>query len=114
MDRNTRILQYINKSGRGLEIGPSHNPIAAKRDGFDVDIIDHLSRAQLVDKYTGHGVDTDSIEEVDYIWQGERFAELTGKRDHYDWIISSHSIEHTFPFWSKKFVLLNLLPGDVR
>ena len=32
----------------------------------------------LVEKYTGHpGVDTDKIEEVDFVWQGESYAELT-------------------------------------
>jgi SAM-dependent methyltransferase len=37
----------------------------------------------------------DNIEEVDYIWNGESYAELTGKRNHYDYVIASHVIEHT-------------------
>ncbi|MBT8115107.1 MAG: class I SAM-dependent methyltransferase [Arenicella sp.] len=94
MDRNTHILQNIDKSGRGLEIGPSHSPITARREGYNVEIIDHLTREQLVEKYTGHGVNVENIEDVDYVWQGESFAELTGNSNHYDWIISSHSIEH--------------------
>lgn len=98
MDRKEHILKHIEKSGFGLEIGPSHNPIAAKKDGYNVDVVDHLSRAQLMDKYADHGVDLDKIEEVDYIWNGQSFAELTGKRGHYDWIISSHSIEHSPDF----------------
>ena len=34
------------------------------------------------------------IEEVDFIWQGESYLELTGKPKYYDWIIASHVIEH--------------------
>lgn len=95
MDRKDRILKLVSKSGKGLEIGPSHSPIAPKKEGYNVEVIDHLSKEQLVERYTGHGVDLSVIEDVDYIWSGQSYTELTNKRDHYDWIISSHNIEHT-------------------
>lgn len=95
MNRKEKILKHIDASGRGLEIGPSHNPVAPKREGYDVQSIDHLSREGLVRKYEEESVDTSGIEEVDYIWRGEPYAELTGKRNYYDWIIASHLIEHT-------------------
>jgi hypothetical protein len=95
MDRKEAVLCSIDRDGIGLEIGPSHAPIAAKKDGFKVEIIDHANAEDLIDKYTGHGVDINSIEKVDHIWQGESYAELTGKRSYYDWIIASHVIEHT-------------------
>ncbi len=95
MGRKEKILQYIDKSGLGLEIGPSHRPIAPKKDGYRVQILDHMSREQLMAKYKEHGVDIDSIEEVDFIWQGERYLELTGSAKQYEWIIASHVIEHT-------------------
>lgn len=93
--RREKILIHIDTQGQGLEIGPSHNPVAPKKDGFNVHIIDHLSREQLIEKYTGHGVRLENIEEVDFIWSGEPYAELTGKSRFYDWIIASHIIEHT-------------------
>ncbi|HEY5972494.1 MAG TPA: methyltransferase domain-containing protein [Pseudoxanthomonas sp.] len=80
--------------GRGLEIGPSHSPIAPKREGFRVDVIDHCDREGLVEKYRDHGVDTGAIEEVDFVWNGTSYAELTGRSRYYDWIIASHVIEH--------------------
>ena len=95
MNRKNTILQHIRRDGRGVEIGPSHNPVAPKKDGFHVDIIDHLSRAELVEKYQDHGVNLDSIEEVDFVWSGESYADLTAKNKHYDWILASHIIEHT-------------------
>lgn len=95
MSRETIILQHIDKNGHGIEIGPSHNPIAPKKKGYRVHIIDHMNREGLVAKYQGHGVDLTMIEEVDFVWHGENYSELTGRRKYYDWIIASHVIEHT-------------------
>ena len=49
----------------------------------------------MLKKYDGHPVAHDSIEEVDYVWCGQSYLELTGKPKHYDWIIASNLIEHT-------------------
>ena len=95
MDRRQIILQHLDLSKPGLEIGPSFNPVAPKKMGYPVDIIDHLDRDGLIKKYENHGVQLDSIEEVDFVWHGERYVELTGKPNHYAWIIASHVIEHT-------------------
>lgn len=90
-----KVLRHLNRKGLGLEIGPCHNPVAPKKDGYRVEIIDHLSREQLLNKYKEHPINFDNIEEVDFIWHGESYAELTGRKKHYDWIIASHLIEHT-------------------
>lgn len=95
MKRKNKILKHINKKGQGIEIGPSHNPIAPKKDGYSVHIIDHATRAELINKYKGHSVNLKKIEEVDFVWQGQPYSELTGKSKYYDWIIASHVIEHT-------------------
>lgn len=89
------ILRYINKEGQGLEIGPSHNPVAPKKEGFNVHIIDHMSREQLIDKYKDCHAVVGNIEEVDFIWEGESYSNLVGKEKYYDWIIASQLIEHT-------------------
>jgi predicted SAM-dependent methyltransferase len=95
MNRKEKLLYQVRKSGLGIEIGPSYSPIAAKRDGYRVHIIDHMNREQLVEKYRVHRVAVENIEEVDFVWNGEPYAELTGKTSFYDWIIASHLIEHT-------------------
>lgn len=94
MNRTEKVLKHIKKNGYGVEIGPSHNPIAPKRDGYKTHIIDHLSREGLQQKYKDHGVNLDSIEEVDFVWANESYTDLTGKQKYYDWIIASHVIEH--------------------
>lgn len=93
--RKDKILKHVNKSGFGIEIGPSHNPITPKASGYNVHIIDYMPKASLLEKYKNHHIDLSAIEEVDYVWQGESYTELTGKRKYYDWMIASHVIEHT-------------------
>lgn len=92
--REEKVFHLLDKTGLGLEIYPSHNPIAPKKKGFNVHILDHASAAELRDKYQGHGVNLDNIEEVDFVWHGETFQELIGKTSCYNWIIASHVIEH--------------------
>ena len=77
--REEKVFHLLDKKGAGLEIGPSHNPIAPKAKGFNVHILDHASAAELRNKYQGHGVNLDNIEEVDFVWHGEPFSELIGK-----------------------------------
>ena len=97
MNRKKKMLSCINKKGVGLEIGPCHSPVAPKRKGYKVEIIDHASRSDLIEKYKDHFSPEaiEKIEEVDYVWSGQSYAELTGKKKYYDWIIASHVIEHT-------------------
>lgn len=94
MDRKGKALYALDKRGPGLEIGPSHNPIAPKREGFRVDILDHASADELRGKYRCHGVDISQIEDVDFVWSGQSYADLIGKSACYEWIIASHVIEH--------------------
>lgn len=95
MNRKEKVLRHINQNGHGIEIGASHNPIAPKKEGYKVHIIDHMSREQLITKYKDHHVNIENIEEVDFVWRGENYSELIGKSKYYDWIIASHIIEHT-------------------
>lgn len=92
--REEKVFHLLNPKGFGLEIGPSHNPIAPKKKGFNVHILDHASATELRNKYQGHNVNLDNIEEVDFVWRGEPLQELIGKTGCYDWVIASHVIEH--------------------
>lgn len=94
MKRKEIITSLIDRQGLGLEIGPSHNPVAPKAAGYNVRVVDHLSQSDLRTKYENHGVNIDNIESVDFIWRGEPLEQLLGTEDRYDWIIASHVIEH--------------------
>lgn len=93
--RQRFVTRYAPRDGPGLEIGPSHSPLAPKSAGFRVDILDHASAPDLRAKYRNAGVNTDHIEEVDFVWRGKPLPETVGRRDWYDWVIASHVIEHT-------------------
>jgi SAM-dependent methyltransferase len=92
-DLRRQIVQRIGKGQRGIEFGPSFNPIAPKSAGYQVTTVDHLSREGLIEKYRGHQVDPGRIEEVDVIWDG------TGSLPDvpagaFEYVIASHVIEH--------------------
>ena len=91
--REEILLAGIDKHAAGLEIGPSHRPVAAKRDGYNVAILDHLDAPALRAKYAEHGVNIAAIEEVDYVWSGQPLEQLVEGRL-FSWIIASHVIEH--------------------
>ncbi|MCF7992123.1 MAG: class I SAM-dependent methyltransferase, partial [Thiohalocapsa sp.] len=92
--RRDKLLCGLKLDGLGLEIGPSHAPVAPKREGFNVHVVDHLPAEELRRKYVGHDVDLDAIEAVDFIWRGEPLDATVGAVERYDWIIASHVIEH--------------------
>lgn len=95
MDRIAKLTNHIDKSGWGIELGPGPNGVAPKRDGYNVHIIDYMSQSDLVKKFGIHDIDVNQIEEVDFVWNGESYAELTQKPKGYDWVVASHVIEHT-------------------
>jgi predicted SAM-dependent methyltransferase len=97
-NRKEIVLRHVDRQGQGIEIGPCHNPIAPKREGFRVHIIDHMSRPQLLEKYKHDHLAVENIEEVDFVWGGQPYAELVGRTGCYDWIIASHVIEHSPDF----------------
>lgn len=95
-NRKDLLFSLFDATGLGLEIGPSFNPLVPKAEGYKVEILDHLSAANLREKYkNAPNVDLSKIEEVDYVSDGGSILNLIGKPQHYDYIIASHVIEHT-------------------
>lgn len=94
MERFDIIRSLAPLVGKGLEIGPSHSPLAAKKDGYDVEILDYLDADALRAKYAAAGADVSRIEAVDYVADGRPLADVIGAEGRYDWIIASHVIEH--------------------
>ena len=101
MNRSETLLGGLSKSSRLIEIGPSYNPLAAKRDGWNVFTVDHDDRDGLVAKYAANPTaDTSRIEDVDCVWGGVEGGSLldvvpTAMHGSFDAFIASHVIEHT-------------------
>ena len=106
LDRVKFIQDCIPKDGIGIEIGPLHNPICAKRDGWRTLVLDAFSREQLKSLYESHeNVDISSIEEVDLLYKNSLLETIEAHADDFDYgvggvsqsfdyIVSSHNFEH--------------------
>ena len=64
MTREEVILAHIKRDG--LEIGAGCSPIAPKKQGFQVHVLDHCDKKALIEKYRPHGIAVENIEEVDF------------------------------------------------
>ena len=93
--RRQCVLAGLTLDSSVLEIGPAHNAILPKRDGYRTKTVDYLDRDGLVERYRDFSqYDPDDIEEVDYVLPpGAAMAEVIGER--FDLIVASHVIEHT-------------------
>ena len=80
MTREEIILSHIKRDGLGLEIGAGCAPIAPKKHGFRVHVLDHCDKNALIEKYRPHGINVENIEEVDFVWDGRPYVELIGRR----------------------------------
>ena len=78
-----------------LEIGPAHNAILPKREGYKTRTVDYLDRAGLIERYKDFSqYDPDDIEDVDYVLApGAAMADVITER--FDLVVASHVIEHT-------------------
>jgi hypothetical protein len=98
MDRVQKALHSVDLRGRGLEVGPSYNPLVTKAGGARIETVDHASQAELVTKYRALNVPQESldrIEPVDHLWHGGSLLDVIPERGVYDYILASHFIEHT-------------------
>jgi hypothetical protein len=93
-DRRSVLLSLFDPAGHGLEIGASFNPLLPKREGYDVEVLDHASTQDLVRKYRDAGVDVSRIETVDHVCSGGSMLEAIGRKGCFDFIVASHVIEH--------------------
>jgi SAM-dependent methyltransferase len=93
--RREFVFRSASREGTILEIGPAHNAILPKRDGFRTKIVDYLDRDGLVEKYREFKqYDPDSIEEVDYVIAvGTSIPDAVDER--FDLVLASHVLEHT-------------------
>ncbi|GAA4695642.1 methyltransferase domain-containing protein [Nocardioides nanhaiensis] len=86
-------------SGRGLEIGPLHNPSVRHEHGA-IEYLDVFSREQLLRNYAGHAnVDPAAIPEVDHVLMADdgrvrSIPETLDGIEPFDWVMASHVIEH--------------------
>ncbi|MEJ7832850.1 MAG: methyltransferase domain-containing protein [Nocardioides sp.] len=112
--RRECVLSAVAADASILEIGPAHNAILPKREGYRTRTVDYLDRDGLVERYKDFkNYSPDDIEEVDYVLApGAPLADVIP--DRFDLVLASHVIEHTtsmIDFLNESARLLN--PGGV-
>src|SRR5207248_10442242 len=90
MTREEIILSHIKRDGLGLEIGAGCAPVAPKKQGFRVHVLDYCDKTALIEKYRRHEGNIENIAEVDCVWDRRSYTELIARRHIYDCIIGSH------------------------
>ena len=106
MDRNEILRLGLSKDKVGLEVGPLHNSICPKRDGWRVLTIDVCPTDELKSKFHKNpNIDASLIEDVDILYSeslskslinyGLRFNQSFAEAANcVEYIISSHYFEH--------------------
>lgn len=112
--RRSCVFASAPRDGSVLEIGPAHNAILPKREGFNTRTVDYLDREGLIERYRElTQYSPDDIEEVDYVLPpGAAMADVID--DRFDLVVASHVLEHTtsmVDFINESARLLN--PGGV-
>lgn len=94
-NRRNFVFASGKRDGLILEIGPAHNAILPKREGFRTKTVDYLDREGLVEKYRDFSqYSADDIEDVDYVLPpGAPMADIIPES--FDIVLASHVIEHT-------------------
>jgi hypothetical protein len=113
MNRRDKILRHVAVSAKVLEVGPSFNPVVRKADGWTCYSVDHMTAAELRQKYRGHNVDLGRIEEVDFVWSRGPLESAIPSEHHgtFDVCIASHVVEH-LPNLVEFFRALSVLLTD--
>jgi SAM-dependent methyltransferase len=105
LEQHTRrefFSKFISKDFTGLEIGPSYRPTFPKSEGWNIKVLDHCKKAELISKYASLKVPKsflNAIEEVDYVWKSEKYSELISKNEQdLKYVVACHVIEHVNDF----------------
>lgn len=95
-DKVKFISSYIcPENSIGLEIGPNISPLFPRKEGFQVEYVESISTQELKDRCVNDGKDPNRVEPIDYIFQRDKgLVGTVDKINHYDYVVSSHVIEH--------------------
>jgi SAM-dependent methyltransferase len=90
------IKQFLKAESlsQGLEISPSINPMCTPADGFSIEYLDALSTQELQERALSKGRDPGDAPVIDHLLDFQRpISDCVGGK-HYDFVLSSHVVEH--------------------
>jgi SAM-dependent methyltransferase len=84
----------IDLDGAGLEIGPHTSPMFRRSQGVNVRYLETRSAEELRALVRQNGGDPSVVEEIDYILERGKTLLQHSDGTQFDWVTSSHVIEH--------------------
>ena len=100
------MRQCLRRDGIGIEIGPLHQAICPKREGWNTYVLDAYTEEQLKARYSNDpNVDISLIEKVELLYEDSLLKTIragSGRLGYeaekipgfFDYIVSSHNFEH--------------------
>jgi FkbM family methyltransferase len=80
---------------KGLELGPDVNPVFRKSEGCRVKYLEATGTNALRERCIKTGIDPSKVETIDFILdRGKTLAEMVGSEAPFDYVLTSHVIEH--------------------
>lgn len=120
--RADKILKFVDKGARGIEVGPYFNPLVPKAAGWDVLVLDVFRTEQLRETARKDPnippERVSEIEDVDLVGPAHKLSELLDRKGApqgaLDFVVSSHNFEHLpDPIRFLQAVSTVLRPGGV-
>ncbi len=104
------MIASIPKGSKVLEIGPFFCPLIENNGEYDIKYFDVLNTEQLHTRAVKHEVPTDKVPtKIDYV---SPIGDLTIIDEKFDYVISSHNIEHHPDLIKHLKIIENLLVDD--
>ena len=98
MHTRRQKVQYLtgqfNLDGKGLEIGPHVDPMFRKSEGINVRYLETRDSDTLRALVVKQGRDPSIVEDIDYVLQRGKTLAQHAPGESFDWVSSSHVIEH--------------------
>jgi len=89
-NRRAKIIPYISRDMKGLEIGPQMSPTLGKNE-YNISFLDYVNR-EAQRQYCQTEDDFQRVPETDILVTSDQYTVFISER--YDYIIANHVIEH--------------------
>jgi hypothetical protein len=110
--KTAALSRHFRMEGSGLELGPHVAPMFRRSEGVDVRYLESRSGEELRALMREQGRDPAIVEDIDYILErGTPLAvQVQGRR--FDWVTSSHVVEHIPDFLGHLVEVAEVLTDD--
>jgi len=111
-DKIAVLASHFRMDGLGLEIGPHVAPMFRRSEGLHVRYIETRSGDELRALMQSQGRDPTTVEDIDFILDRDKTLAQHAPESRFDWVTSSHVIEHIPDFLGHLLEVGEVLAAD--